>query len=176
MRRFASLLGYKSWAAKLPCIRCNATHRNLHNYDACSIAFHNPAWGNFDDEDWQTEILGHLRKIVLHSADEYKTFKDEVSLAYFHKKPFASRLVTLNGPRLNLHDKFLVGGSLGTIAEFDTLSSWPATLLIYRTKTSRLNFPCPFWEIPGVQPGVFGPNASHLSFDVLHTLDLGVTQ
>jgi hypothetical protein len=101
-----------------------------------------------------------------------------VRLQYHAKKPFGGRLVQNVCPEYNLklHDRLHTGGSLLKLADYDTLDSFPAKLFFYRSMGSHLNGVCPLTHYAGLETGIFGLTLESIEFDVLHTIDMGVTQ
>ena len=77
---------------------------------------------------------------------------------------------------LKLYDRLHFGGPIQYMADFSALSSFPCTVYFFRVLQHQLNFINPLWGVSGVQEGVLGLNITHMCFDVLHCLDLGVVQ
>jgi hypothetical protein len=77
---------------------------------------------------------------------------------------------------LKLHDRLHPGGALDYMGAYEKLDTFPATLLFYRCQGSHLNGVCPLINYPGVENGIMGLSMECIEIDVLHTIDLGVTQ
>ena len=94
------------------------------------------------------------------------------------KDPFPGVLVQRASPRFGLlrHDKLHLGGSLSKFVDFAQLLIFPAVIFFFRATTSRLTGVCPLFSFSGLWDGVIGLSLDSIEFDVLHTIDLGVTQ
>ena len=99
-------------------------------------------------------------------------------MKYHHKRPFAGRLVSASHPEygLKLHDRLHPGGSVESLADYDEITVLPAKIYFWRYLGSHLTGVCPLIECPGLWPGIIGVTIASIQIDVLHTMDLGVTQ
>ena len=61
------------------------------------------------------------------------------------------------------------------LGQLEKIKVFPAIAYFFRSETSHLNGVTPLIE-SAVEKGILGVGMHSLSYDVLHTLDLGVTQ
>ena len=152
----------------------------MYNVLGCSALGLCESWKPLDESQWLAEVNKQLIKVRLETVEDYQVLKEAIQLRRYKKRPIAGRLVTKNFKtdsfELKPYDRLHFGGPIQALDDFDHLAAFPCTVYFFRVLHHELNFICPFWDVVGLQEGIVGLGISHLCFDVLHTLDLGVVQ
>ena len=176
--RFASLIGFKSWASNTPCPSCNIRKEALFDFSECHFGSLLASWVEFSSDKWHEEIDAHLIKVTLNTAAMYEQLKTAICLMYFDKRPFPGRLVTKRSDRFGfeIHDRLHPSGAVDELSSFDEIRHFPADVFFYRSKGSHINFVTPLITHDSLHVGITGLGMEHMCYDTLHTMDLGVTQ
>ena len=160
--------GFKTWSnVKTPCFCCDCSKANLFKFPPCMEA---STWEPKDAEKYNEELQTAMLKTVVETPEMLRRLCAELYFA-----------PTKDGPGgLTLHRDFddlgLPAGARlledGPIFDLHAVekTTTPCTLTFFDTRGDHsLNFVCPLFNIAGF-------TIEAMCLDVMHILDLGVTQ
>ena len=166
---YVSALGFKQWQdCDHPCFLCDCSKANLWSFPPSMMV--DPPWTNRDEAAYNEAVQDAvLKRLIVSPA----MLRQLCSLLWFDARknkpsgyhlrqalpeldlPYGARLVE-DGALVDIH----------AVADV----TLPAVLTFFHTQGNHgLNFVCPMFSVPGF-------SISALTLDVMHVLDLGVSQ
>ena len=168
LEEFANSCGFKrSTTVDHPCVCCKSSRDQLYEFPA---NIESSVWQRVDAAGYDAEVRRHVLKRWVTTTAELEALVG--ALGFDGRKDAPAGLVTrVAYPPLELPKgaRLLEHGELADIHMLASLEV-PAELFFFDTQgESGLNFVCPLFEVEG-----FSIEALHL--DVMHCMDLGITQ
>ena len=168
LEEFSNSCGFKrSTAVDRPCFCCKCSRETLFDFPA---NIESSLWEKVDGEAYDAQVRQHIRKCWVTTTAELEALVGALGVDGRANAP-AGLVTRAAYPPLNLPRgaRLLEFGELVDIHDVASLEV-PVELFFFDTQgDSGLNFVCPLFEVEG-----FSIEALHL--DVMHCMDLGITQ